>query len=144
MSSYQPSISEADLSVFERNTEDTFECVIHPVTLLDVSEDLHGFSILESFAKDRKSVIKTRFRGEDSEEIILKLLQLLERRNLVTEEARKEARSKLLGAENSSLVEQGAFSWDASCGKTLGYWTHSVQGPSFIVGYASLDNIQAL
>jgi len=55
MSFYQPSISEADLSFFDRNFEDAFECIIHPVKLSDVSEELHGLSILESFAKDNQS-----------------------------------------------------------------------------------------
>ncbi|GJQ13981.1 hypothetical protein GpartN1_g5772.t1 [Galdieria partita] len=142
MSSYQPSISEADLSVFQRNAEDTFECVIHPVTLPDFSEDLVSFSVLDSLAKDKNSVIKARFRGEDPQEIILKLLQLLERRNLITKETHKEARSKLLQAEDYSLVDCDSFSWDVRCGKALGYWTHSIQGPFFTVGYASLDNIE--
>jgi len=143
MSFYQPSISEADLSFFDRNLEDAFECIIHPVKLSDVSEELHGLSMLESFAKDNQSVIKAKFRGEDSQEIILKLLRSMERRNLVTPEAREEAKLKLLGAEHCCFPGYGSSSCGSSYETALGYWTHSIQGSSFIVGYATLENIQA-
>eukprot|EP00871_Galdieria_phlegrea_P000939 jgi/Galph1/1846/GphlegSOOS_G548.1 len=132
MSHNERSISVADLSIYESNINDTFECIIHPVKLVDFSVDLHGFALLEEFVKDDRSLIVTNFSGEDTQEIILKLLRLLEETNYISDDIRIEAKIKLLGAKDTCSGRSQA----------LGYWTQSIQGPSFIVGYTDLEKMK--
>ncbi|KAK4532629.1 hypothetical protein CCYA_CCYA13G3486 [Cyanidiococcus yangmingshanensis] len=126
--------------------EHTVDCHVQPVCFVDLSEEIHGFAQLEKFADNEASVIIMDLEARNTHHAVGLLVRRLEECGKLAGCSGRSVRRQLLGAEPPSLfqlAQQGLNmpNEDAIAGHASGYWTHSIQGPSFIIGYTELASL---
>jgi hypothetical protein len=118
----------------------TVDVHVQPVCFVDLSEEIHAFAQLEKFAKCESSEVIIDLNVRNTHQAVGALVRCLEERGKLPAHSGDLLRRQLLGAEPPSLfqlAQQGLHmsSGGDVLGHASGYWTHSIQGPSFIIGY---------
>lgn len=137
----EPTWSQVSGTVIE--VAHAVDCHVQPVCFVDLSEEIHGFAQLEKFAENESSVIVLDLVARNTHHAVGTLVRRLEACRKLAENSGRLVRRQLLGTEPPSLfqlTQQGLNlpNEDATAGHASGYWTHSIQGPSFIIGYTEL------